>query len=212
MSDMSISMCENVGVPSVSTIVSASAASAARSENASRPASSARASGTSVSGSLNGIRAACSVSSRSASLSTPSTESPWSAKVIASGSPTRPSPITATSWVITLRLAVAQMAPVLAREAQDEAGVVAQVAPPQPARLVDQPERPLQPHALQRVGRLGDETGMEVERGAHADEHGCVQPFPHASHPLLLLRHADADPHDIRAGAVDLADHGVLLG
>ena len=73
MSRMSISMCENDGVPSVSTIASACAASAARSDELERPARDAVEQ-------LVGARllerhpaARAIASSRSASLSTPST-------------------------------------------------------------------------------------------------------------------------------------------
>src|SRR3712207_5658825 len=99
---------------------------------------------------------------------------------------------------------VAAVAPVLAREAGDEARVVAQVAPPQPPRLLREAERPLEAQALEAPRGLGDEAGVEVERGADADEDRRVEPRAHPGHPLLLLGHADADPHDLRAGRVDL--------
>ena len=86
-------MCANVGVPSVSTIASDSAASVARAETS----SGVRESSSSVPGSLNGIRCERTASSRSASLSIPSTRRPASANARASGRPTRPSPMTATS-------------------------------------------------------------------------------------------------------------------
>ena len=72
---MSISMCESIGVPSVSTIASDCAASAARAETS----SCTRASSSSVPGSLNGMRRERTASSRSGSLSMPSTLSPASA-------------------------------------------------------------------------------------------------------------------------------------
>src|SRR3954464_15732412 len=48
----------------------------------------------------------------------------------------------------------AQMARVLPREPGDEAWVVAEVAPPQPPRLLHEPERPLEAEALEGLGRL----------------------------------------------------------
>ena len=99
---MSISMCENVGVPTVRTIDDACAASAARSLSDSRPDSTTRASSSSVPGSSNGIRPSRTAPRRSASLSTPSTRNPASAKQSASGRPTRPSPMTETSWSMTV--------------------------------------------------------------------------------------------------------------
>ena len=47
---------------------------------------------------------------------------------------------------------------------------------------------------------------MEIERSAHADEHRRLELVTHLRHPLLLLRHADPDPHDVRTRAVDLLD------
>ena len=94
---MSISMCEKLGVPSVSTIASAWAASAARSGSASRSASSARVSSSAVPGSLNGIRRLRIACRRSASLVHAEHGEPVVREASASGSPIRPSPMTATS-------------------------------------------------------------------------------------------------------------------
>ena len=90
---MSISMCDIAGVPSVSTIARACAASAARLV----VSSGTRAISSSVPGSLNGIRRSRMACRRSWSVSTPSTDSPLSAKLRASGRPIRPSPMTETS-------------------------------------------------------------------------------------------------------------------
>ena len=96
-------------------------------------------------------------------------------------------------------------------EARDEARVVAQVAPPQPARLLREAVGPLQADGLHPGRRLGHEAGVEVERGADADEDRRVEAVAHRGHPLLLLGHADADPDDVGAGAVDLVGDRVLL-
>ena len=61
----------------------------------------------------------------------------------------------------------------LAGEADDEARVVAQVAPPQPAGLVREPERPLEPEPLHPARGLRDQAAVEVERGADADQHAA---------------------------------------
>ena len=71
------------------------------------------------------------------------------------------------------------VAHVLPREARDEARVVARVAPPQAARLLRQAEHPLQAGGLHPRRRLRDEAGVEVERGADADEHGRVEAVAH---------------------------------
>ena len=104
------------------------------------------------------------------------------------------------------------MREVLAREPDDEARVVVEVAPPQPPRLLDEPERPLEAEALQAVGRLALEPGVEVEGGADADQDRRVEPVAHRGHPLLLQRHAEADPDDVGAGGVELGgDRGGLV-
>src|SRR5919202_1075972 len=107
MSRMSISMCENDGVPSVMTMCSAAAASATRSDQAIVPAAVTRSSTSWAPGSSNGMRAARTASRRSRSTSMPIVRSPRSAKASASGSPTRPQPMIATSCSMRpVRLAV----------------------------------------------------------------------------------------------------------
>src|SRR5919202_470125 len=108
MSRMSISMCENDGVPSVMTMCSAAASSATRSDHAIVPAAVTRSSTSWAPGSSNGMRAARTASRRSRSTSMPIVRRPRSAKANASGSPTRPQPMIATSCSIgRSRLAVA---------------------------------------------------------------------------------------------------------
>src|SRR5947209_4911869 len=99
----------------------------------------------------------------------------------------------------------------LTREAAQEAGVVTPVALPQASRLVRQSIGPLETRFLHPVRRLAHESGVEIERGAHADEHRRVEQRAHVRHPLLLLGHADPGPNDVCARAVDLLDDGVLL-
>src|SRR3954469_21363132 len=110
-----------------------------------------------------------------------------------------------------LRLA-ARRAGVLARYAGHEARVVAQIAPPQPPRLLSEAEEPLEAESLHERGRLRHQPGMEVEGGADADQDRRSQARAHAGHPLLLLRDADADPDDVRAGGVDSGRDGLVLG
>ena len=100
------------------------------------------------------------------------------------------------------------------REPEDEARVVAEVAPPQAARLLQQAERPLEPEPLQAVRGLALEAGVEVEGGADADEHGRLEAGAHGVHPLLLQRHAEADPDDVGVRGVELGGDlgGLLLG
>src|SRR3954447_7828043 len=105
------------------------------------------------------------------------------------------------------------MARVLAREADDEARVVAEIAPPQSPGLLDQPEGPLEAEALERLRGLALEAGVEVERRADPDEHGSLEPPPHGEHELLLQRDAESDPDHVGLGRVELGGDGVgLLG
>src|SRR4051812_9652868 len=110
-----------------------------------------------------------------------------------------------------LRLA-ARRAGVLARYAGHEARVVAQIAPPQPPRLLCEAERPLEAEPLQRVRCLAYQAGVEVERGADAHQYRRVEPRPHVRHPLLLQRHAEPHPHDVCASRVDLVGDRIGLG
>src|SRR4051794_17549605 len=100
---------------------------------------------------------------------------------------------------------------VLAREAEDEARVVAEVAPPQPPRLLHEPEGPLEAEALERLRGLALEAGVEVEGGADADEHGRLEARAHGEHELLLERDAEADPDDVGLGGVELGGDRVGL-
>src|SRR3954449_4314731 len=97
MSRMSISMCENEGVPSVMTMCSADAASATRSLHAIVPAAVTPSSTSGPPGSSNGMRPERTASRRAGSISTPIVRSPRSAKASTSGRPTRPQPMIATS-------------------------------------------------------------------------------------------------------------------
>jgi hypothetical protein len=115
MSLMSISMCDSDGVPSVSTIALAAAASVTDVVVLSRPEAWTRSISASAPVSMNGIRPAEIAPRRAVSLSTPTTVRPRSAKLRARGSPIRPRPMTATSGTGALmtskRLAVGAVAP-----------------------------------------------------------------------------------------------------
>src|SRR5215208_3520494 len=154
------------------------------------------------------MRPADSWSSMPCSRSTPIVWSPRSAKDSARGRPTRPRPTTAT--LASMCGSLFTLTQVLARKGQHEARIEVQVARQQPAWLLGDPVDPLEPALLHPRGRLRDPARVEVERGADCAHHGDVETLPHARHPLLLLRHADADPQDVRARLVDLLDERVL--
>src|SRR4051812_514727 len=212
--EMSISMCTYAGVPSVRTMWSASAAASRRSDNRSRPDAITRSSRSCVPVSWNGMRQSPIDSSTRGSLSMPMTSRPRSANDSASGSPTRPRPTTATvvDMAGTLGGPAEQLrAGKLAREGEQERRVVVEVARQQAARLLGDPVGPLEPALLHPRGRLRDAAGMEVERGADGAEDRRVDTVAHARHPLLLARHAGADPDDVGVVGVDARGHLVLL-
>src|SRR3954447_9184137 len=113
---------------------------------------------------------------------------------------------------IAARLAAA--APVreqLPGEPEHEARVVDQVPPPETARLLDEPERPLEPDALERARGLALEAGVEVEGGADTDQHRRYEAVAHREHELLLERDAEADPDHVGRRGVELAGDRVGL-
>ncbi len=115
-------------------------------------------------------------------------------------------------WRFQDRLAAGSVLGELAHDRAQETGVVPQVAAPQTARFLREPVRPLEPGALHPRRRLRDKAGVEVERGADPDQHGRLELRAQHRHPLLLLGHADADPHHVGLGLVDLrGDRGLLL-
>src|SRR3954454_23251699 len=122
------------------------------------------------------------------------------------------SPATSAQNLRTAPLAAGAVRRVLAREGGDEAWVVPGVTPPQAPRLAREAVRPLEAAPLHPRRRLGDDPGVEVERGADAREDRGVETVAHVGHPLLLLRLACADPHDVRARRGDARGDVVLLG
>src|SRR6478609_4667972 len=99
------------------------------------------------------MRPSRTVARRVASLSTPITSTPRSANESASGNPILPSPTIAALCVMAWRLP-APLAPKLAREREEEAGVVVEVARQQAARLLGDPVGPLEAAVLHPGRRL----------------------------------------------------------
>src|SRR5215218_4752331 len=206
---MSISMCTCDGVWSVSTMWSARAASCTARVSSSRPPSMTRSSSSCVPVSENGIWRAESWSITGCRRSTPIVQRPRSANDSARGRPTRPRPMTAT--LASIERSLRAPAQVLATERQHEARVEVEVAREQAARLLRDPVDPFEAALLHPRRRLRDAPRVEVEGRADGAHHGHVEPRAHPRHPLLLLRHADADPQHVRARVVDLVDERVLL-
>src|SRR4051794_9416333 len=213
--EMSISMWLNAGVPSVSTMWSAAAAAGSRSDSSSRSDAITRSSSSWVPVSWNGMRQSEIAASTSGSLSIPITFMPRSANDSASGRPTRPSPTMATVVVtgetLGRRQAAHPVAHQLAREGRQEGGVVIQVPGQQPARLLGDPVRPLEAAVLHPGGGLRDAPRVEVEGGPDGRHHWYLDALAHARHPLLLARHAGADPEHVGPVVVDARDELVLL-
>src|SRR4051812_18557105 len=201
------------GVPSVRTMWSASAAAATSGDRRRRPVGSTWSSRSWVPVSRKGIWPAAIESRMRASFSTPITSNPQSANVSARGSPTRPRPMTATRCCMRGRLRGSWVKPLggeLPRELHQEGRVVVEVARQQSTRLLGNPISPLETAILHPRRRLRDAARMEVEGGPHGGHHRHVEPLAHVRHPLLLLRHADANPEDVRAVAMDACDQLVL--
>src|SRR4051794_34222455 len=119
----------------------------------------------------------------------------------------RPAAPSIAAWLAT-------GAPVLEQlpgEPEHEARVVDQVPPPEAARLLDEPERPLEPDALERAWRLALEAGVEVEGGADTDQHRRYEALAHGEHELLLEGDAEADPDHVGRRGVELAGDRVGL-
>src|SRR3954469_22284588 len=212
--EMSISMWLNPGVPSVSTMWSAAAAAWSRSDSSTRPDPTTRSSSSCVPVSWNGMRRSVIARSTEGSLSIPTTWSPRSANVSASGRPTRPSPTMAT-LVATGETLGASSANLLlhelAREGRQERRVVVEVPGQQPTRLLGDPVRPLEPAVLHPGGGLRDAPCVEVEGGADGGHHRHVKAGAHPGHPLLLARHAGPDPQHVGPVGVDALDELGLL-
>src|SRR3954463_16349976 len=211
----SISMWLNAGVPSVSTMWSASAAAWSRGESSSRPESTTRSSSSCVPVSWNGMSRSSPIArSTAGSLSMPTTFRPRSAKLRASGRPIRPSPTMAT-LVATDRtlggLPPELLSQELPREAAQERGVVVEVARQEATRLLRDPVGPLEAAILHPRRRLRDPPGVEVERRADGAHDRHLEPLAHAGHPLLLTRHAGPDPQHVRPVAIDQLHDLVLL-
>src|SRR4051794_41625041 len=98
-----------------------------------------------------------------------------------------------------LAAAAAPVTQQLPSEADHEARVVAQVAAPEAARLLREPERPFEPQALEPIGRLPLEPGVEVEGGADPHEDRCLEAGGHGGPPPLPPPGAPPPPHHLRA-------------
>ncbi len=92
-----------------------------------------------------------------------------------------------------------------------EGGVRPQVAPPQPAGLLDEPVGPLHAHLLPRERRAPGDAGEHVERPADAVQDGHAERVAVLAEEDLLLRRGHAEEQHVGLGGADLGgDHGGL--
>ena len=175
---------------------------------------STRASSSSVPGSLNGIRRERTASSRSASLSI--------AEHAQAGVGERERERQADPAEADDRDVVASReeasgargarAPTGARSRPRSAGcsagsaATAGAAPGRAGTPTRGPSRCIQP------GACGTSPAWKSNAAPTPTSTGASQPVAHPRHPLLLLGHADPDPHDVGAGALDVGRDGLLLG
>src|SRR5438034_7341656 len=127
-----------------------------------------------------------------------------------------PAPVTSTRSRCIWSLRLAGFGELLEpRELQqgepEKRWVVIDVAAPQAARLLPQPEGPLKPGELQEQRCPLDATSVKIERGAHSDDHLGRQSGTHLGCPALLFRGPQAHPNNVRTGTVDPGSHVPLL-
>jgi len=97
-----------------------------------------------------------------------------------------------------------------ADRSRDERRVADEVALPKPARLGAEAMHPLDAVAAHPLGRLGLVAGDEVERGTDGDERG-FELVPVVVDEVVLLRRAEADPHDVGAARLHALDELLRL-
>ena len=90
---------------------------------------------------------------------------------------------------------LSRVAATLSGEEHEVGGVVEEVPAPQPTRLVEQAEEPLESAALDPSRRLRLGSGQEIERRPNTDECDAVQLWGYRRiHPEFLFRHARVQP------------------
>lgn len=106
---------------------------------------------------------------------------------------------------------VAAEAEFLGEDAEDEAGVVGEVALPETAGFGAEAVEPFEAAALDPAGCLADASGVEVECGTDAEHHGGGEAGTVGGHEAFLLRGAQADPEEVGLGGGDLGDQILFL-
>src|SRR5689334_14610695 len=92
-----------------------------------------------------------------------------------------------------------------------EFAVVGEVAPPELARLHDEPPEPLHARHLHPVRRALDEAGQHVEAAADADDDRNAEPLAVTLDPHLLERRGHADEQHVRAAGPDFIDDARMI-
>ena len=78
-------------------------------------------------------------------------------------------------------------------DAAEEHGIADDVAPPQPARLVDQPRKPFQAELPHQVGRARNDARVKVEERADRNRHCAVPRRDRMGNEQFLARNAHGD-------------------
>ena len=100
----------------------------------------------------------------------------------------------------------------LGRDPDEEAGVVGEVAFPEPAGFAGEAVEPFESAALDPSRGLADAAGVEVEGGADTEEDRGCEAVAIGGHESLLFRGAEPDPEEVRAAGCDLVDQGGVFG
>lgn len=96
----------------------------------------------------------------------------------------------------------------LGRDPDEEAGIVGEVAFPEPAGFTGEAVEPFEAAALDPSWGLADAARVEVESGTNAEEDGGGEPVAVGGHESFLFRRAEPDPEEVRAAAGNLVDQG----
>ena len=86
------------------------------------------------------------------------------------------------------------------RDDDNERGVLDQITPPEPPRLLPKPEQPLEPRTGHPRRGTPDSTREEVKAPADSDRHSRRNSIDETIDPEFLARRAERHQHQIRVG------------
>lgn len=103
-------------------------------------------------------------------------------------------------------------AQLLGRDPDEEAGVVGEVASPEPPGFAGEAVQPLESAALDPPWGLADATSVEVEGGSDAQKDRGGEAVAIGGHESFLFRGAEPNPEEVGPTRADLVDEGGILG